>query len=126
VCDCDPVHLDVVIIREIQEFFPRELSVVVGDNEVRDPEAENDVLDEIHCLLGASLSQGPRLDPLSELVDGDEQVGQALMHFLERPQEVQAPHGERPCNGDGLEILGRSVDLPHEVLASPTGPHNAS
>jgi hypothetical protein len=62
-------------------FFPCELSVVV-------PEIENDVLDEIHCLLGANLSQGPRLDPLSELLDHDEHVGQAPGRFHEGSQEV--------------------------------------
>jgi hypothetical protein len=66
-----PVHPDVVVIRKIQEFFPDELSVVVGDDGVRDPEVENDVLAEINCLLGANLLQGPCLDPLSKLVDHD-------------------------------------------------------
>jgi hypothetical protein len=50
-----PVHLDVVIITEIQEFFPVELSAVVGDDGFRNPEMENDVLDEIHYLLGVNL-----------------------------------------------------------------------
>jgi hypothetical protein len=36
--------------------------------------------------------------------------------FLEGPQEVQAPHSERPCDGDGLESLGTRVDLPCKVL----------
>jgi hypothetical protein len=94
VCDRDPVHLDVVIITEIQEPFPDELSAIVGDDGLRDPKTENDVPDEIHCLLGSNLCQGPRLSPLSELVDRDEQVGQTLGHFIEGPQEVQAPHGE--------------------------------
>jgi hypothetical protein len=40
---------------------------------------ENDVLDEIHDLLGADFSQGLRLDPLSKFIDRDEQVGQARM-----------------------------------------------
>jgi hypothetical protein len=32
---------------------------------------ENDILDEIHYLLGANLRQGPCLNPLSKLVDRD-------------------------------------------------------
>jgi hypothetical protein len=126
VCDRGPVHPDVVIIIEIQELFPSELSASIVDDGVRDSKTENDVLDEIHYLLGANISQGPRLDPLSQLVDHDKQVGQALERFLEGPQEVQAPQGERSCNGDGLELLGRSMDLPHEVLASLAGPHDLS
>jgi hypothetical protein len=125
VCDRSPVHPD-VIITKIQEFFPGELSVVVSDDGVRALETENDVLDEIYYLLGANLSQGPHLDPLSELVNRNEQVGQAPGHFLEGPKEVQAPHGERPCNGDRLEPLGQSIDLPCKVLPSSTGPHDLS
>jgi hypothetical protein len=33
---------------------------------------ENDVLDEIHDLLGVDFSQGLHLDPLSEFVDQNE------------------------------------------------------
>jgi hypothetical protein len=55
VCDHGLVYPD-VIITEIQELFTGELSAVVDDDGVRDPETENDVLDEIHTLLGANLS----------------------------------------------------------------------
>jgi hypothetical protein len=72
-----PIHSEVVIVTEIQQFFPGELSVVVGDNGVRDPEIENDVLDEIHHLLRANLHQRPCLNPLSKLIDRDKQVGPA-------------------------------------------------
>jgi hypothetical protein len=40
------VHLDVVVITEIDEPFPRELGAVVGDDEVWGPEAEYNVMDE--------------------------------------------------------------------------------
>jgi hypothetical protein len=56
--DRGPGHADVIIDTEIQEFFSDELSVVVGNDRVRNPEIENDVLDEIHILLGAILSRG--------------------------------------------------------------------
>jgi hypothetical protein len=65
---------------------------------------ENDVLDEILGLLG--------------LIAHDKQVGQAPVHLLEGPQNIQPPHGEWPSNGDCLELLGRGVNLPSEVLAS--------
>jgi hypothetical protein len=68
-----------------------ELSAVVGDAGFRDHKMENDVLDEIYYLPGANLSQGPHLDPLIELVNHDEQVGQVP--------------GKGQCNGDGLENL---------------------
>jgi hypothetical protein len=92
--DCGLVHPDVVIITEIQEFFLDELSVVVGDDGVRDPKMKNDVLDEIYCLHGANLSQGHHLDPLSKLVDRDKQVGRAPGCFVKGPQKVQAPYSK--------------------------------
>jgi hypothetical protein len=36
---------------------------------------ENDVLDEIHDLLGANFNQGLCLNPLSKFIDRNEQVG---------------------------------------------------
>jgi hypothetical protein len=70
--DRGPVHADVIVITEIQEFFSGELSAVVGNDRVRNPEMKNDVLDEIHDLLRANFSQGLRLDPLSKFIDHDE------------------------------------------------------
>jgi hypothetical protein len=37
-------------------FFSDELSVVVGNDRIRDPEMENDFLDEIYDLFRADLS----------------------------------------------------------------------
>jgi hypothetical protein len=91
VCDRGPVHPDVVIIIEIQELFPSELSASIVDDGVRDSKTENDVLDEIHYLLGANISQGPCLDPLSQLVDHDELVGQPSNAFLKGPKRSK-PH----------------------------------
>jgi hypothetical protein len=96
--DHGPVHPDAIVITEIQELFPSELSVIVGDDGVWDPKIENNVLEKIYFLLAADLRQGPCLDPLSELVNYDKQVGQALRCFLEGPQKIQAPHGKQPCN----------------------------
>jgi hypothetical protein len=73
--DRGPVHADVIVIIEIQDFFSGELSVVVSNDRVRDPKTKNDVLDEIYGLLGANFSHGLHLDPLSKLIDRDKQVG---------------------------------------------------
>jgi hypothetical protein len=53
-----PVHIDIIFILEIQEFFSGELSASVDDARVRDPEMKNDVLDKINGLLGANFNQG--------------------------------------------------------------------
>jgi hypothetical protein len=88
------VHTDVIIITEIQGFFLGEPSVVVSDDRVMDPKMGNDVLDEFHAFLGANFSQMLCLDPLSEFIDCDEQMGQAPRRLLEVSQELQAPHNE--------------------------------
>jgi hypothetical protein len=75
--------MNVIVITEIHEFLFGELSVVVDDDRVRNPKTENDVLDEIHSLLGADFSQGLRLDPLSKFIDYNEQVDQAPRRLLE-------------------------------------------
>jgi hypothetical protein len=83
VADRGPVYTNVIVVTEIQEFFSCELSAVVGDDRVRDPEMENDVLDEIHGFLEANFGQGLHLDPLSEFVDRDKQVSQVPSRLLE-------------------------------------------
>jgi hypothetical protein len=82
--DRDTIHADVIVVTEIQDFLSGEQNDVVDDDRVRDPEIENDVLDEIHGLLGANFGQGLRLDPLMKFIDHDDQVGQALGGLLER------------------------------------------
>jgi hypothetical protein len=47
VSDRGLVHTNVVIMTEINEFFPDELDAIVGVDGVRDSEIENDVLDKI-------------------------------------------------------------------------------
>jgi hypothetical protein len=79
------VHVDAIVVTEIQEFFSGELSAVVDNDRVRNLEMENDILDEIHGLHGADFSQGLRLDPLSKFIDCDEQVGQPPGAFLKGP-----------------------------------------
>ena len=72
VADRGPVHADVVLVTEAKEFFAGELGAVVGDDGVRDPEAVDDVGEELDGFLGVDPSNGPGFDPLGELVDGYE------------------------------------------------------
>jgi hypothetical protein len=41
-----------VVLAEVQELLPSELSAIVGDDGVRDPKAMDDVGEERHRLLG--------------------------------------------------------------------------
>ena len=61
------------------------------------------------------------LDPLGELIDRYQQMGIAPGGLLQRPNHVQPPYGEWPCNGDGLEGLGWEVRMPRIVLTSLIG-----
>jgi hypothetical protein len=106
VSDRHPVYSDVVVVIEIQELFPNELGAIVDDDRVGDPKAENNVLDKAYHFLGVNFGQGPSLNPFSELVNHDKPVGEAPGCFLEGSQEIQTPHGKRPCDGDGLKPLG--------------------
>jgi hypothetical protein len=75
VSDCCLVYPDVVVITKIQELLVGELGTIVGDDRVGDPKTENNVLDKTHLLFGVDVSQGPCLNPHSEFVNPDKQVG---------------------------------------------------
>ena len=64
VCHSRPVHTYVEAVAERQELLACELGAVVGDDRVRDPEPEDDVGEELDCLLGFDLADGSSLDPL--------------------------------------------------------------
>ena len=72
---CRPVHTDVMPIAEVQELFAGELSAVVGDDDVGNPEPVDDVGEEEDGLLGVHIYDGSSLDPFGEFVDGNQQMG---------------------------------------------------
>jgi hypothetical protein len=75
VSDCCPFYPDVVVITEVEKLLPSELGAIGGDDRVGDPKVEDNVLDKAYHLFGSNFGLGPSLDPLSELVDHDKQVG---------------------------------------------------
>jgi hypothetical protein len=64
--------VDVVFVAELQEFSADELRAVVGDDGIRNPKAVDDIREEQHHLLGLDFGDGASLDPLGELVHGNE------------------------------------------------------
>jgi hypothetical protein len=56
--------MDVVVITEVEEFLPRELGAVVGNDRVGDAETIDNVGEERHSLLRANVDYGSSLDPL--------------------------------------------------------------
>ena len=116
-----PGHTDVVVVAERQEFVAGELRPIVSDDGVRNPEPIDDIGEEYHRLLRLDLIDWTSLDPLGELIDCYQQMGEAPEGLLQRPNHVKPPHGKRPCDGDGLESLGQEMRLPCVVLASLAG-----
>ena len=74
-----------MLIAEVQELFARELSAVVGDDDVGDPESVDDVGEEKDGLFGVDVGDGSSLHPLRELVDSNQQVGVPSFCLLHRP-----------------------------------------
>jgi hypothetical protein len=72
VCNRSPIHVDIIVITEFEKLLPCELSVVVGDDGVRDPEAINDVGEERNGFLETDFYYGSGFDLLGELVDSHE------------------------------------------------------
>jgi hypothetical protein len=52
--------------------------------------------------LGANVDDGSSLDPLRELVDRHEKMGEGPGRLSEWPHHVEVPDDERPRDGDGL------------------------
>jgi hypothetical protein len=119
-----PVHTDVVVVVEVEEFLPCELGAVVSDDRVGYAEALDDVDEERYDLLRADVDDGSSLDPLGELVDRHEKMCEAPGRLSERPHHVEVPHGERPCDGDSLERLRWQMGLSGIELAPLTTPYN--
>jgi hypothetical protein len=67
----------VIVATEAEDLLPCELGVVVGDDQVGDPKAMNDIREEWDHLLGSNVVEGSDLDPLGEFVNGDHLVCEA-------------------------------------------------
>jgi hypothetical protein len=61
---------------------------------------------------------------LEKLVDRDQQVGEAPGRHPQGPDDVQPPHSERPCYGDGLQDMRGKVGLASVELAPFAGAHD--
>jgi hypothetical protein len=67
VCHDRPVHTNVVVVTEVEEFLPRKLGAVVDDDPVGYAEAIDDVGEKGYDLLRADVHDGSSLDPLGDL-----------------------------------------------------------
>jgi len=110
----------VVVVEESKELFSGELLPVVCYDGVRYSESMKDVQGELHRLFRLDSNEGLSLDPIGELVDGDERVGETTRHLLERPEEVEAPDRKGPYEWDRLKSLRGLMYLAGVVLAALT------
>jgi hypothetical protein len=58
-------------VTEVQGLATYELGAIVSNNVIGNFEPVDNVLDEFSRPLGLEVDNGPDLDPLGELVDGD-------------------------------------------------------
>jgi hypothetical protein len=116
--------MDMVVVAEVEEFLPRELSAIVGNDCVGYTEAIDYVSEERDRLLGVDIDNGSSLDSLRELVHRYEKVGEAPMCLSEWAHCVEIPDREQPCDGDRLQRLRREVSLPSVELAPFIAPHD--
>jgi hypothetical protein len=114
----------VVVIAEVEEFLPREMGAVIGDDRVEYAEAIDDVSEERDRLLRADVDVGSSLDPLRELVHHYEKVGEAPGRLSERDHYVEVPNCEGPHDGDRLQYLRQEMSLPGVELASFATPYS--
>jgi hypothetical protein len=103
---------------------PEECSAAIGDDRVGNAEAIDDVGEELDSLLGVDVDDGSGLDPLLELIDRYEDVGEAPGCLSERTHHVEVPNCKGPCDGDCLQHLCQEVSLPSVELVPFTAPHN--
>jgi hypothetical protein len=106
-----PVHANVVVIAEVEEFLPCGLGAVVSNDRVGYAEAIDDVGEERYDFLRVDVHDGSRLDPFRELIDRYDEICEAPRRLSERTHHVEVPHSEGPCDGDSFECLRREVSL---------------
>jgi hypothetical protein len=73
--DSCPIHADVVLVAELEEFPASELGPVVGDDRVGHPEPVDDVGEELYGLFCLEICDWAHLNLLGKLINGDQQVG---------------------------------------------------
>jgi hypothetical protein len=71
-CDGRPIHADVELVAELQKLPTGKLRPVVGDDGIRHPEPVDDVGEEHHDLLCPEIRDRAHLNPLGELINGEQ------------------------------------------------------
>jgi hypothetical protein len=124
-CNGRPVHTDVVIIAKLQEFSTGKLGAILSVMmEFGTPNRWMMSVKKGHDPLCSEIRDWVCLDPFGEFVQGNQQVGVAPERFSQGPDDVQPPHGERPCDGYGLQGVSWEVGFACIKLAPLAGAHD--
>jgi hypothetical protein len=121
--DSRPVHADVVVITKFQEFSASKFEAIIGDDGVRHSKPVDDVHEKGHNLFDTEICDRACLNPLGKFIHDNQQVGVATGCLSQGPNDVQPPHGERPCDGYGLQGMSREIGLAGVELAPLAGAH---
>jgi hypothetical protein len=114
----------VVVVAKLQELSAGKLGAIVGDDGVQHSKLVDDVCEKRHGLLCYEICDWACLNPFGELVHDNQQVGVAPGRLSQGPDDVQPPHGERPCDGYGLQGMSWEVGFACVKLAPLAGAHD--
>jgi hypothetical protein len=99
------VDHDPVSISELHELHACEVCPIICDDGVWHTKSVDDVQEKLDGLLGIGFGDRFRLNPIGELVHRDKEVSETARGHPKRPDHVETPDHERPCEGDGLKRL---------------------
>ena len=116
------VYIDAAVLAEVPKLGSGEGGAQVRDDPVGHSKPVCYFFDELGCLGRRCSCDRLNLDPLCELVDGDEYVSVAALCRLEWSNRVESPAGEWPGRRDRPQGLSRDVLLFGKELASRTSP----
>ena len=105
------VHIDVAFLAEVPEFQSGEGGAQVCDDPIGHSEPVRYLLDELGGLGCCRGRDWLHLDPLGELVDGDEYIGVAALRGFQGSHRIDSPAGEWTGWGDRPQGLSRDVLL---------------
>ena len=83
VCHRSVADLDAELSAPILKFCAHELSAIISDNPVWNAKSNHNILEELFRLSSYNLGYRLGLNPLGELVNGDEKVCKTTRRFLQ-------------------------------------------
>ena len=105
------VYADAAFLAEVPEFGSGDGGAQVCDDPIGNSEPVRYLLDELDCLGCCRGGDWLHLDPLSQLVDGDEYEGVAALRCFQGSHRIESPASEWPGWRDRPQSLSWDVLL---------------